>query len=469
MEAKRSGVLGGEVEVNVIEEVLPGALCLALEALKQLMALLVELRDNESLEVGHARAAVPLVGNVATIHDLAENVFEVSKRHGVRGAGASAGVEHVDGDLGALLEVAHGEAVDVAAGPPDEAKLAAAIDKGVEAGEGEEHPGEVCLTLALVDESLVKRLPGAEQVGAERLGRLVGDFDGVLQDGLGDGLLRGERGRLRREEAAEVGVSALLRLLKLALQGLDPHGHEVDVLQEDPAALLHAAVEGLLSHGLLPLPHRDVDKLAVVNSEALLLEEGVNVAHNVCTGEQVEEHGGLGCRLAVDAEDVEGLLIDKHLAKVRVDHVAKASRHAVRAHGAQKAHLLKGSELRVVAGGVLCLWGLELHPLVPELGGGLHVGSELGKGPNFDQTADALPNILRKEGAELHVHGGWVHVLGAPRHVSNLCCVERTRVFGRGADIGVAEQDLEEDGGDKEKLVLIEEATAGKVVDLGGG
>mmetsp|Transcript_17843 Transcript_17843/g.45064 ORF Transcript_17843/g.45064 Transcript_17843/m.45064 type:complete len:573 (-) Transcript_17843:2097-3815(-) len=430
------------------------------------MPLLIELGYNQGLKVGHARAAIPLVRDVASIHDLTKDVLEISKRHRVRRTSSGASIEHVDGDLGALLQITHGEAIDVGARPSDETKLAATIDEGMEARESQQDSGEVGLALTLVNETLVKCLPGTQQVGTKRLRWLVRDLDRVLENRLRNGLLRRKRGGLRRKEAAEVWVGTLLRLLELTLKGLDPHRHQVDVLQEDPSSLLHAPIKRLLCHRLLPLPHGNVDKLPILDGVSLLLEQRINVANNVCSREEVEEHGCLGGRLAVDAEDVESLLIDKHLAKVGVDHVAKSSSHAVGAHSTKQAHLLEGRQRRIVARWVLGLWCLELHPLIPQLGRCLHVSCQLGEGTHLDKPADALPDLLREECAKLHIHGGGVHVLGTPGHVGNLSSIESSGVLGRCADIRVAQQDLEEDGCHKEQLVLIKEPSAGEVVDL---
>lgn len=67
---------------------------------------------------------------------------------------------------------------------------------------------------------------------------LAGDFDGVLQDALGnDVALRGGCW-LRADEDAEILV-ALTVLLQLLLQGTQPLGHQVDVLEETKGTRLH--------------------------------------------------------------------------------------------------------------------------------------------------------------------------------------------------------------------------------------
>mmetsp|Transcript_20164 Transcript_20164/g.48101 ORF Transcript_20164/g.48101 Transcript_20164/m.48101 type:complete len:711 (+) Transcript_20164:1150-3282(+) len=430
------------------------------------MPVVVQLRHHQHLQVGHARPAVPLVGDVASVHDLAEDVLEIGVRHRLLGARAGAHVEHVDSHLRALGEIAHGEAVDVAAAPADEAELAPAVDERVEAAQREEHRLKVLLAQARVHERLVERLPGAQQVGAQRLGRLVGNLDGVLEDRLGDRLLPRERGRLGGEEAAEVGVGAFLRLLQLALERLDPQRHEMDVLQEHPAALLHAPLQRLLRHGLLSLSHGNVDELAVLHGEPLLPQKRVQIADNVGARKEVEEARRLRRRLPVDIEDVERLLVDEHLAKLVEDQRPQRGRQPVRTRRAQQAQLLKLCGIRVLARRRFQLRAFQLDPLVPLLGRSLNVSRQLGEGRHLGQAADRLPDALRHEVLHLGVHGGGAHVLGSLDHEQHLLWVEESSELIRSLDVRVALQNLEEDAGHEQQLVLVEQTSSREVVHL---
>eukprot|EP00399_MALV-I-05_sp_L67-4_P000083 gene83-biopygen24 len=135
---------------------------------------------------------------------------------------------------------------------------------------------------------------GAAEVREQPRRRLVRELDGPLEDADGD-----PRGRVRRQEAAEAGVrpqggretishrrqhdSVRARdilipsqiscpgtcgaqkcvplhgeVVKLLLELDAPRGHEVDVLQHDPVALLVAEVELRHRHDVLALPHRDL-------------------------------------------------------------------------------------------------------------------------------------------------------------------------------------------------------------------
>eukprot|EP00960_Hanusia_phi_P009631 280071-Hanusia_phi.AAC.1 len=270
--------------------------------------------------------------------------------------------------------------------------------------------------------------PRAEEELAQRLGGLVGDLDGVLQDGLGDALLGGERGRLGGEEAAEVLVGlGVLGALQLPLQRLDPHRHEVDVLQEDPSPLLHAPLQRLLRHGLLPLPHADVDKLAVFDGEALGLEQRVEVGDDVGAWEEVEEHGGLRRGLPVDGKDIEGLLVNVPLAQrwILSHPLPHGARQAIRSHLTQEDELLEVADLLLEA--------LELLASVRSRPGG-----------------------LRQPGLHLGVERGRVEALPAEDDEANFVWVEHL----------VADEHLERDGRREEKLVLVEEPAPAEVEHL---
>lgn len=68
---------------------------------------------------------------------------------------------------------------------------------------------------------------------------LVGDFDGVLQDALGNDVAVRRGGWLRADEDTEILVAALTVLLQLLLQRTQPLGHQVDVLSGTKGTRLH--------------------------------------------------------------------------------------------------------------------------------------------------------------------------------------------------------------------------------------
>lgn len=77
---------------------------------------------------------------------------------------------------------------------------------------------------------LVEVVEGFVEVGMHPSRGLIGDFDGVLQDALGNDVAVRGGGWLRADEDTEIRVAALTVLLQLLLQRTQPLGHEVDVL-----------------------------------------------------------------------------------------------------------------------------------------------------------------------------------------------------------------------------------------------
>lgn len=70
------------------------------------------------------------------------------------------------------------------------------------------------------------------QVGIHARGRLIGDFDGVFQDALGDDVCLRGGGGLRTDEHTVVLVTARAVPLHLLVQGAQPSCHQVNVLQQ---------------------------------------------------------------------------------------------------------------------------------------------------------------------------------------------------------------------------------------------
>ena len=104
-------------------------------------------------------------------------------------------------------------------------------------------------------------------------------------------------GRLRGDPEAEVLVH-LVELLEDLLQGLEPAGHEVAVLQDDPEPALDANVEQRRGDGALALAEGDALKL--VPAEAHLVREDRNVRGRVRARAEDEHDGGHGRALGVD-------------------------------------------------------------------------------------------------------------------------------------------------------------------------
>ena len=92
-------------------------------------------------------------------------------------------------------------------------------------------------------------------------------------------------------------MADLLRDLELALEHRQPALHQVDVLQEGPAALAREAVEHVLAVLLLALPHRDRDVVALLLGEAELLAERLDLVAGVDAREEHKEERRLARRV----------------------------------------------------------------------------------------------------------------------------------------------------------------------------
>lgn len=77
---------------------------------------------------------------------------------------------------------------------------------------------------------LAEVVEGFVQVGMHPRGRLVGDFDGVLQDALRNDVALWAWSWLCADEDTEIPMAALTVLLQLLLQRAQPLGHQMDVL-----------------------------------------------------------------------------------------------------------------------------------------------------------------------------------------------------------------------------------------------
>mmetsp|Transcript_24582 Transcript_24582/g.66848 ORF Transcript_24582/g.66848 Transcript_24582/m.66848 type:complete len:346 (+) Transcript_24582:962-1999(+) len=210
--------------VHVRPSVRKGAVSKGAEARgkEEVRLLLQELAVQEVVEVGCRAAPVPRVRNMASVHDISNNVAQVRPRDHVTR------LHVVLHHTRAHREVASREGVW-----PREAeatKAPAPEHQGVEESEGK-HDGLEHLRLGgALKEALADGAQRRLHVGLDVSGRLVGNLDGGLQNGLGDGLHVRESRRLRGEEAPEVAVPRLRNLLEHLLQAREPRLHEVHVL-----------------------------------------------------------------------------------------------------------------------------------------------------------------------------------------------------------------------------------------------
>lgn len=80
---------------------------------------------------------------------------------------------------------------------------------------------------------LVEIVQSFVQVGVHTSRRFVGDFDGVLQDTVGDDVSLGCSRRLSTKKHPEVLVALLCMLLHEFFQSFEPSSHQMDVLKKE--------------------------------------------------------------------------------------------------------------------------------------------------------------------------------------------------------------------------------------------
>lgn len=96
--------------------------------------------------------------------------------------------------------------------------------------------GALCLREpAVTGSDLAEVGEGGVQVGVHACGGLVGDFDGVLQDALGNQVLLRGPGGLGADKHPVVWVTVAARPFQKLLEGTQPPSHQVHVLTERPA------------------------------------------------------------------------------------------------------------------------------------------------------------------------------------------------------------------------------------------
>eukprot|EP00965_Chrysotila_dentata_P108833 3595295-Pleurochrysis_carterae.AAC.5 len=186
---------------------------------------------------------------------------------------------------------------------------------------------------------------GGAQVGLEVHRRLVGNLDGGLEDALRDGLRLRHRRRLGREEAAELVVPAVGRHFERALERWEPALHQVNVLQEDPAALLGHAREGLLRVCFLPLPHRNGVELAVGGGVAHLRAERLDVGARVDAREEDEQQRRRRRGVRKRLLDVKRCFVNILGAERRAHKGRDRGGDAIWTKSADEEKLLEGAQL----------------------------------------------------------------------------------------------------------------------------
>mmetsp|Transcript_9632 Transcript_9632/g.23342 ORF Transcript_9632/g.23342 Transcript_9632/m.23342 type:complete len:350 (+) Transcript_9632:923-1972(+) len=333
MQPERGGRVARELLLDVLEVLLVAQVGRRRLELGEEGEPVHQLLLEEGREVRVAQPAVPRVGDVAAVHDLAKDVAQVVPRHLGRV------VQKVGRDDDAHLQVALVERV--AAVPADGPKLAPFAHDRVEEAEREDDRLELGRLGRVLPDGIGEVEVRALQVGLEAARRLVGELDRFLQDGH-----RHDRLRHRGEEAAEERVRALLERLELLLELGQPGRHELDVLEHRPAAVGVHLVQRLLGDRLLPLPQRDRDQLAAifVHHWVHRLAERAHLRRRVDARREQEEDGHRRARVLERDGQVEVDRLAVPRPEHRHDPRAQRQRDAVGPDGAHDEQLLEAAE-----------------------------------------------------------------------------------------------------------------------------
>mmetsp|Transcript_9979 Transcript_9979/g.26011 ORF Transcript_9979/g.26011 Transcript_9979/m.26011 type:complete len:497 (+) Transcript_9979:380-1870(+) len=234
------------------------------------LELIQKLVLHEIQQVLGAHDAVPIVHDVAAIHDVAEDVPQVVPRNLDRGRALKVVVQHLSGVAeiacreGVLHVVAHG------------AKLFALQHDRVPVAEREQD--RLHLSITVLEVLLAEERERPAQVGKHALRRLVGQLDRSFQD-----TDRNTLARVSRQEHPEVWVAVLDREHVQLLLELDaPLRHQVDVLQHDPVPLPVSDVQLCHRDDILTLAHGNVPIVGATLQVAQLLAHGLHFLHGVC-------------------------------------------------------------------------------------------------------------------------------------------------------------------------------------------
>mmetsp|Transcript_44591 Transcript_44591/g.129031 ORF Transcript_44591/g.129031 Transcript_44591/m.129031 type:complete len:240 (-) Transcript_44591:2839-3558(-) len=208
--------------------------------------LVQQLVPHEVQQVLPAHPPVPVVHDVPSVHDLAEDVAQVVPRDLHRRRPLQVVVQH----LSRVAQIAGRERIlhVVPHGP----ELLPLQHQRVEVHEREEDGLD--LRILVLEVLLAEECKGPPEVCQHALGGLVRQLYGALENADGDA-----GRRIRGEDDPEAWVAVLHgEGIQLLLELDTPPGHQVDVLQHDPVALSMADVQLRHCHNILTLAHRHV-------------------------------------------------------------------------------------------------------------------------------------------------------------------------------------------------------------------
>ena len=121
------------------------------------------------------------------------------------------------------------------------------------------------------------------------------------------------------------------------------HLHEVNVVQEHPASLLHVLVQSSLGWLLLPLSHGDEGQVAPLDAVVMLVGVHLQVLCRGVSREKDEEHGGLEASLWHHGLEGEGGLVGVLRAHDKGTELAEGVGDAVWPQGADDQQLAEAA------------------------------------------------------------------------------------------------------------------------------
>jgi len=255
MHTESKGSLGGQFVLNVLEVLAVGGGNGALEGSLSFgegeeLSLVKELVVEEVLKVGGTEVSVPIVNDMASVHDFSNEILKIIPWHLTGTTGTVHIVLEHDGRIAEITireGVSHVESL--------RSELSALTHDGMEVSETEEHSSN--LSLLLVEFLSLVGHESSVHVGLESSWGLVGQLDGLLEEINRDGVTG-----IRCQEDSESGVGSLSNELLHSLGKLkEETGHQMHVLKHNPLSFLVSHIEELVGNNILTLSKGDLGKL----------------------------------------------------------------------------------------------------------------------------------------------------------------------------------------------------------------
>jgi len=271
-EGKRS--LGGELLLNVLKVLGVSSSNRALERSLSFgegeeLSFVKELVVHKVLEVSIAENSIPVVNDMASVHDLTDKVLEIIPWDFT---GTTSAVHVVLEHDGRVTEITIREGISHVESL--RAELSTLTHDGVEVSESEQHSSD--LGLSFIELFSLVRDESSVHVSLESSWRLVGKLDRLLKEVNRDGVTG-----IRGQEDSESRVGSLSNEGLHSLSELkEESGHQVHVLEHNPLAFLVAHIEELVGNNILTLSKGDLSEL-LSGVESMLDSKSLHVLNGV--------------------------------------------------------------------------------------------------------------------------------------------------------------------------------------------